>query len=317
MYNYSATQWIAFFMVYCIIGWIWESLYVSLEYRKWVNRGFLNGPFLPIYGFGAIVMLFCTLPVRDNAFLTFLLGMLGATALEYLTGYVMEKMFHVRYWDYSYEFANLNGYICLGCSLLWGLASLFLIRVLHRPVENVILNLNKTLLLVIDIAFIVYFVWDLVVSARQAFDLRKIIDEQILQNEKILRLQKRLDVLIAVSEDNKERFHEALEEGKEKIQSTVEERMEKIQSAVEERMERTQNAIEESRERFQEKVADNRERYNEERERIIAEIEAARAEFKERTKTRKNRAMCILKRNPGTISKKLKLDKEAIKALFK
>lgn len=136
MYGYSIEQWITFFAVYCFVGWGFESIYVSIEHRKWVNRGFLNGPFLPIYGFGAIIMLFAALPVRDNIALTFLFGMAGATALEYFTGYVMEKMFHVKYWDYTYEPLNVDGYICLGCSLMWGALSVLLVRVVHRPTER-------------------------------------------------------------------------------------------------------------------------------------------------------------------------------------
>ena len=69
MFAYNLWQWIAFFIIYCLIGWIGESLYVSWEHRKWVNRGFLHGPFLPIYGFGAVIILISTIPVRNNYFL--------------------------------------------------------------------------------------------------------------------------------------------------------------------------------------------------------------------------------------------------------
>ena len=104
MFAYNLWQWIAFFIIYCLIGWIGESLYVSWEHRKWVNRGFLHGPFLPIYGFGAVIILISTIPVRNNYFLIFLFGMLGATLLEYFTGWAMEQIFHVKYWDYTYDF---------------------------------------------------------------------------------------------------------------------------------------------------------------------------------------------------------------------
>ena len=90
---------------------------------RWVNRGFLNGPFLPIYGFGAVTILISTMSVRDSVPLIFLLGMLGATVLEYVTGACMERMFHVRYWDYSNQKLNLNGHICLTSSLAWGIFS--------------------------------------------------------------------------------------------------------------------------------------------------------------------------------------------------
>lgn len=120
-----------FFFLYCFLGWVWESCYVSAKRRQWVNRGFLHGPMLPIYGTGAVIILLATIPVRDSLWLVFLLGMLAATALEYVTGAAMEALFKVRYWDYSKQPFNLNGYICLTSSLAWGAFSILLVRFLH------------------------------------------------------------------------------------------------------------------------------------------------------------------------------------------
>lgn len=280
MYDYNFLQWIAFFAVYCMVGWAFESIYVSIEHRKWVNRGFLNGPFLPIYGFGAIIMLIFALPVRNSIPLIFLFGMTGATLLEYATGYAMEKIFHVKYWDYTYEPLNLNGYICLGCSLMWGALSILLVKVIHEPVEGVVLGLNHMVLMIADIIFLVYFAWDIVISARQAFDLRKIIDEQILQNETVQRMQKRLDVLIAVAEDDKSKRQEKREESREEIRARIE------------------NA-------------------KAELEQLRAEFENVKQSYAERTKAYRKRAMYILKRNPGTVSKRHKLNREQLRELFR
>ena len=136
MYVYSLGQWLLFFFLYCFLGWVWESCYVSAKRRQWVNRGFLHGPMLPIYGTGAVIILLATIPVRDSLWLVFLLGMLAATALEYVTGAAMEALFKVRYWDYSKQPFNLNGYICLTSSLAWGAFSILLVRFLHPPVED-------------------------------------------------------------------------------------------------------------------------------------------------------------------------------------
>lgn len=95
MYVYSLGQWLLFFFLYCFLGWVWESCYVSAKRRQWVNRGFLHGPMLPIYGTGAVIILLATIPVRDSLWLVFLLGMLAATALEYVTGAAMEALFKV------------------------------------------------------------------------------------------------------------------------------------------------------------------------------------------------------------------------------
>ena len=100
MQEYDLSQWVLFFFLYSFLGWIWESCYVSVRKHRWVNRGFMHGPMLPLYGSGAMVVLIVTIPVRDNILLVFLMGMIGATILEYFTGITMERLFHVRYWDY-------------------------------------------------------------------------------------------------------------------------------------------------------------------------------------------------------------------------
>ena len=106
MRTYTADQWVLFFFFYCLCGWLWESCYVSARQRRWVNRGFLHGPLLPIYGFGAIIILIFTLPVRTHTAALYVCGTAAATLLEYVTGAVMERLFKVRYWDYSNQKLN-------------------------------------------------------------------------------------------------------------------------------------------------------------------------------------------------------------------
>ena len=138
MHIYSTGQWVLLFFFYCFCGWVWESCYVSLCQRRWVNRGFLHGPLLPIYGFGAILILFVPLPVENDLRLVWLLGMLAATALEYVVGAAMERLFQVRYWDYSKHRFNLHGYICLSSSIAWGFFSILLVRFVHPPVGRLL-----------------------------------------------------------------------------------------------------------------------------------------------------------------------------------
>ena len=107
---YTQSQWLLLFFLYCVAGWVWESLYVSIRKRSWVNRGFLHGPWLPIYGTGAILILFTTLPCQEDLPLTFLVGMVTATLLEGATGMAMEQIFHMRWWDYSDKPLNWKGY---------------------------------------------------------------------------------------------------------------------------------------------------------------------------------------------------------------
>lgn len=189
MYKYSIIQWISFFIVYCFLGWVWETLFVSIRKKQLVNRGFLNGPFLPIYGFGAIIILFLTLPVQESLILIYLVGMLGATALEYVTGYIVEKLFDMRYWDYRNHRFNIKGYICLKVSLAWGIFSIILVKVIHQPIESFILGIPESTLQIIDVLFVITFVCDVIYSTIQALDLKHIVN----QSQELQRLQVLID----------------------------------------------------------------------------------------------------------------------------
>lgn len=216
MYTYEPQQWLLFFFFYCFCGWIWESCYVSVCKRRWVNRGFMHGPFLPLYGSGAIAILFLALPVRDNLFMIFILGMIGATILEFFTGIAMEKLFHMRYWDYTNMPLNLRGYISLPSSLLWGAFSIFLVRVVHRPVEHMILSLPNLVANVAAFVLTIVVVYDFALSFSEAMDLREVLAkatenaERIRELEKNLgkRLEKRVDVVVAVLDDDVKQIRE-------------------------------------------------------------------------------------------------------------
>ena len=110
-------------------GWCWEVFLYLVKERRFVNRGFLFGPILPIYGFGAVGILLTCVPVEGNMALVALVGTIAASLLEYVTGFLMESIFHVRYWDYSQRPLNLNGYICALSAATWAVFSLSLIHI--------------------------------------------------------------------------------------------------------------------------------------------------------------------------------------------
>ncbi|MDO5338461.1 MAG: putative ABC transporter permease [Eubacteriales bacterium] len=178
MFEYSYQQWIFFFFIYCFFGWIWETCYVSVKQRKFVNRGFLHGPMLPIYGSGAMAVLIITLPVHDNPVAVYFVGMLGATCLEYVTGAVMESIFHVRYWDYSRVPLNLHGYICLTASVAWGVFSLAMVEYVQPFVEVYILGIPDAVISLADLVMFAVFCVDLAVSVTEALDLRTLIQKE-------------------------------------------------------------------------------------------------------------------------------------------
>lgn len=126
------------FMLYSFFGWIWESFFVSFKKKSWVNRGFLNGPVIPLYGAGATLVYVGIYPIQEHPTYVFLFGMLLATVLEYVTSYVMEKLFHAKWWDYTNYRYNFQGRICLLASLFWGFLSLLMSDVLQPFVSSII-----------------------------------------------------------------------------------------------------------------------------------------------------------------------------------
>lgn len=195
MYPYTIIEWFLFFYIYCFFGWCIESTYVSLRKHKFVNRGFMRGPFLPLYGSGAIVMLIVSIPVQDNIIAVFFFGAVAASILEYCTGVCMEALFKVRYWDYSNNFCNLNGHICLGTSIAWGFLTVLLIRVIHRPIEEIVLALDVSFETLLVLVLTVFLASDLAISFKSALDIRDVLDKMTKAKLELLRIQKRLDDL--------------------------------------------------------------------------------------------------------------------------
>ena len=177
LYDYSAWQWLLIFYLYCFLGWCFESTVVSVQQRHFVNRGFLRGPMLPIYGFGATILLHVSLPLYNRPAALFLASMAAATVFEYAVGVIMEKLFKVKYWDYSEHRFQFQGRICLQSSLCWGFLGLILARVIHPPVEWIVAGLPLVLLIVVDILFTAAFAGDVAVSVRTALDLAKLLEE--------------------------------------------------------------------------------------------------------------------------------------------
>lgn len=120
-----------YFAVYSFLGWCTEVVYAAVTEGTFVNRGFLNGPVCPIYGFGMIIIIICLTPVKGNIILLFAGSVILTTALELVAGVVLEKVFKTRWWDYfDYPF-NIGGYVCLAFSLMWGLGCIVIMRIIH------------------------------------------------------------------------------------------------------------------------------------------------------------------------------------------
>ena len=241
--SYSVLQWLLFFYIYCFIGWCFESAYVSLKKRRFVNRGFLKLPMLPIYGSGAIAILIVTIPVRDNLWLVWLFGMISATLLELVTGAVMELLFKVKYWDYSNQKFNYKGYICLSSSIAWGFLSLLLTEVIHEPIESVVLSVPLWLLITLISVISVLFVSDFAVSFKAAWDLRRLLEKLTAIRAQAQGLMNQLEQR---SDEISEKISEARAQASERWDAANEEASARGDNAKEEASARWDNAKEEA-----------------------------------------------------------------------
>jgi len=136
--SHSLNELIWLFIIYAFLGWCLEVVYATVHTGKFINRGFLNGPYCPIYGFGMIIVLLILEPFKINIPILFVGSVLLTSLLEFITGYVLERIFNQKWWDYTDEPYNLNGYICLGQSLVWGVACVFVIYVVQPFVDALI-----------------------------------------------------------------------------------------------------------------------------------------------------------------------------------
>lgn len=130
MFLHSLALYFIWFVLYSVFGWVYESIYCSITHRKLINRGFLNGPYCPIYGTGAVAMI-AILGSVESATALFMSGAVLACTIEYITSYVMEKLFYARWWDYSNTKFNLNGRICLAGAIVFGAFAVVLIKFIH------------------------------------------------------------------------------------------------------------------------------------------------------------------------------------------
>lgn len=245
MRAYTADQWVLFFFFYCLCGWVWESCYVSIRQRRWVNRGFLHGPLLPIYGSGAIMILLFTLPVRNYPVLLYLSGAAAATLLEYATGAAMERLFKVRYWDYSNQKFNMNGYICLSSSIAWGFFSILLVNLVHPPIARLLLSIPAAFAEPLALVLVAAFTVDTVRSVQAALDLRAMLEKLTEENEELRRLARRVEIVSAFAEEDLQKFRDRTQVERILLQDRLKaERQKRIENKAERTLRREERLAE-------------------------------------------------------------------------
>lgn len=204
-----------FFAIYSFLGWCLETVFASIRDRKFINRGFLTACFCPIYGFGAVLIIKLSSVINmniKNYYLSMVVSILSSiilvSALEYITGFILELIFNCKWWDYSDNFANIKGYVCLKYSLLWGFIEFILIQVIHPLVMELVINISIRIKVYYALFLLLYFIIDTIKSVTGVLDLKKVIVnysnfsikryyEKILEYKRIFRAYPRLMILSA------------------------------------------------------------------------------------------------------------------------
>ena len=166
-------RWFLYFAIYIFIGWVYESILCSVAGKKLVNRGFLNGPVCPIYGTGAVAVVFVLSPLKDRPVLLFFASAALTTTLEYLTSWAMEKLFHARWWDYSKRFLNIHGRVCLRGFVAFGAMSVLVVRYVHPRVAALTAHLSATATHILASALALLFCADLTLTLITVLGLDK------------------------------------------------------------------------------------------------------------------------------------------------
>lgn len=167
-----------YFFFYSALGWLVESIYCSIAAGKIINRGFLTGPICPIYGTGAVVMTLVLAPLKEYPILVFIVGLVVCDIVEFATSYIMEKLFHARWWDYSNKWLNIQGRICFRHSMYWGIASVLFIYFVHPNIgEKIFSDMPAKYLYIILAVILVIFAFDLANAVRKAMDIKAMMDK--------------------------------------------------------------------------------------------------------------------------------------------
>jgi uncharacterized membrane protein len=183
------SQLVWMFTIYSFAGWVLEVGLYTYRDKRWHNRGFLYGPFCPIYGIGFISVIAILSPLKYNPFLFFIGATIITTTVEYLTGTILELLFHTQWWDYSNVKYNLDGKICLKFSLAWGVVCTLVIYFIHPFISHLAIFLSFRFTGFTTSIILAYFILDSILTLVSLYGLK-----QFLENFESLRRQYDIDI---------------------------------------------------------------------------------------------------------------------------
>ena len=179
-----------YFFIYSVLGWLVEVIYCRLLSGKLTNRGFLNGPYCSIYGFGALLIVFTLQKYISSPILVFIIGLLLTTLLEYFTSFFMEKIFSAKWWDYSNMKFNINGRVCLLNSIEFAILGLLLTYIIHPKIKLIISYIPENYIELISLSLLIIMIIDFIITLYTILNLKEklkqihSITEEIIKNKK-------------------------------------------------------------------------------------------------------------------------------------
>ena len=276
---FTLNEFVLLFFIYSFLGWCVEVAFVAVTSGRIENRGFLNGPVCPIYGCGMLGVLVALTPVKSNVCLLFLGGMIICSAVELFGGWILDKIFHMRWWDYSKNKFNIGGYICLAFSIMWGIAVVFAVRFVHTPIMAIVKKIPKTAQLIIITVFVVIFIIDMVVTLKNLIGIKKSLGQldkiaedlhgigdqlkDVVGNTAINAAEfagESRDKIVEVAAEQKDKLVEVATGQKEKIaESTLEQRekLAEVTAVQKERLASQKKELEKRMELYVEKIRRN------------------------------------------------------------
>lgn len=161
------------YLIYAFLGWIIEVINAYIKHKKFINRGFMIGPYCPIYGTGVLLIIFLLKNYTDNFLVLFILAMVICMSVEYLTSLLMETLFNARWWDYSNEKYNINGRVCLETAIPFGIGGLLIMYVVNPFFINILDKCNENFIIILSVVLMIFFFTDLIISFLIVLKYRK------------------------------------------------------------------------------------------------------------------------------------------------
>ena len=177
--NYNIFALFCYFIVYSFMGWCLETVYSTIRKKQFVNRGFLSGPFCPIYGFAILSIIVLLKPIENNYIFLFIGSIFLTSFIEYITGYILETAFDSTWWDYSDEPYNLYGRICLKFSVIWALISILILKVIHPYIEYIVNLIPKNPGILLFYITLLYFILDFIITIITILKLKSLLTQLI------------------------------------------------------------------------------------------------------------------------------------------